>query len=195
MSAYIMRTAQRADLSMPWAVHLTGDGTVTDGRPDADRLLGFQRDLAVHQIDLAVRDVLGMGPDALEAVVGMFPVSVGALGGPGVNDGRGMFVTGDAIVSLEPVPTTRVEFEVTVTHRYETEVPTGALPKRIAGVVADLAGMPEGRRTLDDLGENQQIALLEYLLDTLAPTLESVDDATGDVTVRVLGDYRGGGVL
>jgi hypothetical protein len=104
MSAHlILRTAARADLSMPWPIRIEADGTVTHGRPDAHRLLGFQRDLMVQQIDLdfdAALEALDRDPNP---AVGMFPVYVGDLGGPGVNDRTGIFVTGDAVVSLEAV--------------------------------------------------------------------------------------------
>lgn len=104
MTAHIiMRTASRADLSMPWPVRIEADGAVTHGRPDARTLLGFQRVLEVQTIDLTLEQALEGLDRRPNPAIGMFPVYFGDLGGPGVNDSTGIFVTGDAVTEFEAV--------------------------------------------------------------------------------------------
>jgi hypothetical protein len=89
---YLLQFRSRADLSLPWPVGILADGTVTSGRPDAYKLLGFQRFRHVQSLDVTLTVALETPSEA----IGRYPVY-------SAEDGSGIFVVLERVATFDVV--------------------------------------------------------------------------------------------
>jgi hypothetical protein len=74
----------REDLSSPWPIYFAKDGLIEAGRPDAFRLLGFQKGTVQH-VEVWIEDVT-----SADQIVGLVPVFA-------AKDGSGIFAVQPAV--------------------------------------------------------------------------------------------------
>lgn len=92
MTRYIFHAEQQPDLRVPYPVAVTEDGSVIEGRPDARRLVGFQRGMQLGIARIFDEALAG----GIDWTVGKFPVYTHMFG-------DGFFVVLEKIEMVEVV--------------------------------------------------------------------------------------------